>query len=283
MICPGNRPARSCRPAGSGGSRAARRGSAAASAARTRAQRRQVGAVDRAGIAQARSARWRCARCRRTRRGREPSQSRSTSPEGSFQGMPVSCTRRPGAWPTISRRALRPTRNTGRGSNGSVGFAQRAGARLGAHLARPGERNSHPPYNRGPCPRRSPRCRRSTGGTQGPPIRCAAYFSEQALIRYRVRIELAWLQALAAERAHPRAEAVLPEDRRRLRAAGRRTSPSATPSTSRTSRPRPTTTSRRSSTGCSAQARRRTPRRSARSSSSTSPAPPRTSTTCPTR
>ena len=28
-----------------------------------------------------------------------------------------------------------------------------------------------------------------------------AYFSEQALIRYRVRIELAWLQALAAERA----------------------------------------------------------------------------------
>src|ERR671918_59544 len=27
------------------------------------------------------------------------------------------------------------------------------------------------------------------------------YFSEQALIRYRVRIELEWLQALAAERA----------------------------------------------------------------------------------
>ena len=27
------------------------------------------------------------------------------------------------------------------------------------------------------------------------------YFSEQALIRYRTRIELEWLQALAAERA----------------------------------------------------------------------------------
>ena len=27
------------------------------------------------------------------------------------------------------------------------------------------------------------------------------YFSEHALIRYRVRVELAWLQALAAERA----------------------------------------------------------------------------------
>src|SRR3954464_6155164 len=28
-----------------------------------------------------------------------------------------------------------------------------------------------------------------------------SYFSEQALIRYRVRIELAWLEALAAERS----------------------------------------------------------------------------------
>ena len=28
-----------------------------------------------------------------------------------------------------------------------------------------------------------------------------AYFSEQALIAYRIRIELEWLQALAAERA----------------------------------------------------------------------------------
>src|SRR5687768_10197802 len=28
-----------------------------------------------------------------------------------------------------------------------------------------------------------------------------SYFSEQALIRYRVRIELAWLEALGAERA----------------------------------------------------------------------------------
>src|ERR1043165_6269380 len=27
------------------------------------------------------------------------------------------------------------------------------------------------------------------------------YFSEQALIRYRVRVELAWLEALAAERS----------------------------------------------------------------------------------
>jgi adenylosuccinate lyase len=74
------------------------------------------------------------------------------------------------------------------------------------------------------------------------------YFSEQALIRYRVRIELAWLEALAAERAL-----------RELKPFSKKTAadlaaivegfPSATPSTSRRSRPRPTTTSRRSSTG----------------------------------
>src|SRR5688572_21384531 len=34
--------------------------------------------------------------------------------------MPVSCTRRPGAWPTISSRAVRPTRNTGFGLNGKT-------------------------------------------------------------------------------------------------------------------------------------------------------------------
>src|SRR5271169_6816067 len=40
------------------------------------------------------------------------------SPEGSFHGMPVSCTRRPGAWPTIISRAVRPARNIGLGGNG---------------------------------------------------------------------------------------------------------------------------------------------------------------------
>jgi adenylosuccinate lyase len=40
-----------------------------------------------------------------------------------------------------------------------------------------------------------------------------AYFSEQALIRYRVRIELAWLQALAAERAIGELKAFSPKTR----------------------------------------------------------------------
>ncbi len=39
------------------------------------------------------------------------------------------------------------------------------------------------------------------------------YFSEQALIRYRVRIELAWLEALAAERAIRELKPLLAEDR----------------------------------------------------------------------
>src|SRR5918992_2760209 len=56
------------------------------------------------------------------------SQVRSTSPEGSFHGIPVSCTRRPGAWPTISSRALLPTRKIGFGSCGSF-FSQKRHAR----------------------------------------------------------------------------------------------------------------------------------------------------------
>ena len=40
---------------------------------------------------------------------------RNRSPDGSFHGMPVSCTLVPGAWPMISSRAVCETRNTGRG------------------------------------------------------------------------------------------------------------------------------------------------------------------------
>ena len=67
------------------------------------------------------------------------------------------------------------------------------------------------------------------------------------------RIELAWLQALAAERAIKRAEALLCRRPRPRSQSWSRSSPRRTPSTSRRSRPRPTTTSRRSSTGCSAK------------------------------
>ncbi len=43
-----------------------------------------------------------------------------------------------------------------------------------------------------------------------------AYFSEEALIRYRVRIELAWLQALAAERAVRELKPFAPKTRAEL-------------------------------------------------------------------
>src|SRR5512139_2662847 len=47
-----------------------------------------------------------------------PSHVRSCSPDGSFHGMPVSCTRLPGAWPTISRRAVGDVMRMGRGGYG---------------------------------------------------------------------------------------------------------------------------------------------------------------------
>src|SRR5512139_391666 len=56
-----------------------------------------------------------------------PSQARSWSPDGSFHGIPVSCTRRPGAWPTISRRAVGAAMRMGRG-----GYGRRAAQTLQA-------------------------------------------------------------------------------------------------------------------------------------------------------
>src|SRR6185503_17690221 len=122
------------------------------------------------------------------------SQSRRLSPEGSFQGMPVSCTRRPGAWPTIMRRAFAPTRKTGRGPEGrSVAHTRQA-------LASRIRLFSTPFIIRpmaSPLTALSPLDGRYASGAD--PLR--PYFSEHALIRYRVRVELGWLQALAAEPA----------------------------------------------------------------------------------
>src|SRR6266853_76494 len=46
------------------------------------------------------------------------SHSRRRSPDGSFHGMPLSCTRRPGACPTTSTRAVGHARSTGFGASG---------------------------------------------------------------------------------------------------------------------------------------------------------------------
>src|SRR5262245_47038416 len=108
--------------------------------------------------------------------------------------MPVSCTRRPGAWPTMSSCARAPTRNTGRGPSGRCGsHSRQAFASTQSFL-------STALYNRAmvsPLTALSPldgRYARSADALR-------PYFSEHALIRYRVRVELAWLMALAAEPA----------------------------------------------------------------------------------
>ncbi len=56
------------------------------------------------------------------------SQARNRSPERSFHGSPVSCTFVPGAWPTISSRAVVDTRNTGLGPRGRSEQARQARA-----------------------------------------------------------------------------------------------------------------------------------------------------------
>jgi adenylosuccinate lyase len=88
--------------------------------------------------------------------------------------------------------------------------AQPAGERLAAH---PGERNCHPFIIRSmPSPLAALSPLDGRYARTADPLR--AYFSEQALIRYRVRIELAWLQALAAE---PRIRELRPFSRKSLR------------------------------------------------------------------
>ena len=125
-----------------------------------------------------------------------PSEPRSTSPEGSFHGMPVSGTRPPRA-----------------------ADDQQAGARADAQTARrPRRFFSHTrqalasesrldPHNKA-CPRRSPRSRCSTGDTQVLLTRCGPISSEQALIKNRVRIELALLAGPRRRARHQGSQAV---------------------------------------------------------------------------
>src|SRR5690606_14563218 len=143
-----------------------------------------------------------------------PSHWRNRSPEASFHGMPVSCTLRPGAWPTMSTRALRAARTTGRGSCGSSG-AHRRQARASASTRR------SPPVLPG---RVACRVKLAPPSSPSLPFRLLAmplspltalspldgryhsaleplrpYYSELGLIRHRVHVEIEWLLALAAE------------------------------------------------------------------------------------
>src|SRR6266581_1563734 len=139
------------------------------------------------------------------------SHSRSRSPEGSFQGMPLSCTRRPGACPTMRTRAVGEARSTGLGGLGrwasQILHARTSASRrsnwagftrmiksvlfaIRAPLMPP-----HPPLS--PLNALSPLDGRYH--KQLEPLR--ACFSEAALFRYRVAVEIRWLLALAAEPA----------------------------------------------------------------------------------
>src|SRR2546422_9101951 len=132
---------------------------------------------------------------------------RSRSPEGSFQGMPLSCTRRPGACPTIRTRAVGAARRAGCGGLGRCASQMRqartsASRRLNRAgfprmLRLPPSAINTPSMPSSPLSALSPLDGRYH--KQLEPLR--ACFSEAALFRYRVAIEIRWLLALAAESA----------------------------------------------------------------------------------
>src|SRR5687767_9939394 len=107
------------------------------------------------------------------------------------------------------------------------------------------------------------------------------YFSEQALIRYRVRIELEWLQALAAEKSireiKPFSTGTRNSFSKILKSFSERDAEHIKNIEAETNH------DVKAIEYWLRRSWRRTPRRSARSSSSTSPARPRTSTTWPMR
>src|SRR6266851_1748641 len=139
------------------------------------------------------------------------SHSRSRSPEASFHGMPLSCTRRPGACPTMRTRAVGEARSTGLGGLGRwasqirhartsasrrsnwAGFTRMIKSVLFA--TRAPLMPPHLPLS--PLNALSPLDGRYH--KQLEPLR--ACFSEAALFRYRIAVEIRWLLALAAESA----------------------------------------------------------------------------------
>src|SRR6267143_275803 len=128
------------------------------------------------------------------------SHSRRSSPDGSFQGMPLSCTRRPGACPTMSTCAVGHARSTGLGGLGRCASHIRQ-ARTSASSCLKSvvltcvlklalfviRAPSMPPQS--PLSALSPLDGRYH--KQLEPLR--AYFTESALFRYRIAVEIRWL------------------------------------------------------------------------------------------
>src|SRR5256886_5951229 len=139
------------------------------------------------------------------------SHSRSSSPEGSFQGMPLSCTRRPGACPTMRTRAVGEARSTGLGGLGRWA-SQILHARTSASRRSNWAGSTRmiksvlfairaplmPPHSP-PSPLNALSPLDGRYHKQLEPLR--ACFSEAALFRYRIAVEIRWLLALAAESA----------------------------------------------------------------------------------
>src|SRR2546430_1687337 len=139
------------------------------------------------------------------------SHSRSSSPEGSFQGMPLSCTRRPGACPTMRTRAVGEARSTGLGGLGRWA-SQILHARTSASRRSNWAGSTRmiksvlfairaplmPPHSP-PSPLNALSPLDGRYHKQLEPLR--ACFSEAALFRYRIAVEIRWLLALAAEPA----------------------------------------------------------------------------------
>src|SRR5712692_7351322 len=136
---------------------------------------------------------------------------RSRSPEGSFQGMPLSCTRRPGACPTIRTRAVGHARRTGFGGFGRCASQMRqartrASRRLNSAVLTRMLRLPPSAIEALSMPHPPPFSQLSALSPldgryhkQVEPLR--ACFSEAALFRYRVAVEIRWLLALAADPA----------------------------------------------------------------------------------
>src|SRR5438552_1058879 len=139
------------------------------------------------------------------------SHSRSRSPEGSFQGTPLSCTRRPGACPTMRTRAVGEARSTGLGGLGRWA-SQILHARTSASRRSNWAGSTRmiksvlfairaplmPPHSP-PSPLNALSPLDGRYHKQLEPLR--ACFGEAALFRYRIAVEIRWLLAIAAEPA----------------------------------------------------------------------------------
>ena len=109
----------------------------------------------------------RCGDRRRRSRSPRPSSARSRSPDGSVNGRPLSCTRRPGAWPQISSRVSGNTLH-----HGARRMRQHAERRRGRRGCRQGHRrDQQQDQSKSPSSSSSDDRRQRRRSAPGPPLR----------------------------------------------------------------------------------------------------------------